>query len=174
MMRDMSYLPSLGLGHHQHGPREFTFTVDHDTRYGLGYTPIEEDARYMVQIMHPTWRGLLVFQRLLRFRTSNGPWVTLADACTDEMDMIGVNGYDGHWSYSGCSPHGPHFALDMFGAFILEIDDDDSAAVKVKPRKFQKGDLVLKVLKGLIIDPRGKFRPSWRGMSVDYYSKSVI
>ena len=32
---------------------------------------------------------------------------------------------------------------------------------RVKPRKFKKGDLVLKVLKGLISDPRGKFRPSW-------------
>ena len=32
---------------------------------------------------------------------------------------------------------------------------------RVKPRKFQKGDLVLKVLKGLISDPRGKFRPTW-------------
>ena len=28
---------------------------------------------------------------------------------------------------------------------------------RVKLRKFQKGDLVLKVLKGLISDPRGKF-----------------
>ena len=34
---------------------------------------------------------------------------------------------------------------------------------RVKPRKFQKGDLVLKVLKGLINDPRGKFRPNWSG-----------
>ena len=33
----------------------------------------------------------------------------------------------------------------------------------VKPRKFQKGDLVLNVLRGLINDPRGKFRPSWSG-----------
>ena len=32
---------------------------------------------------------------------------------------------------------------------------------RAKPRKFQKGDLVLKVLRGLINDPRGKFRPSW-------------
>ena len=31
---------------------------------------------------------------------------------------------------------------------------------KIKPRKFQKGDLVLKVLRGLISGPRGKFRPS--------------
>ena len=32
---------------------------------------------------------------------------------------------------------------------------------RVKPRKFQKGDLILKVLRGLINDPRGKFRPYW-------------
>ena len=32
---------------------------------------------------------------------------------------------------------------------------------RVKPRKFQKGNLVLKVLRGLINDLRGKFRPSW-------------
>ena len=34
---------------------------------------------------------------------------------------------------------------------------------RVKLRKFQKGDLVLKVLQGLINDPRGKFRPNWSG-----------
>ena len=32
---------------------------------------------------------------------------------------------------------------------------------RVRPRKFQKGDLVLKVLRGLINDSRGKFRPNW-------------
>ena len=31
---------------------------------------------------------------------------------------------------------------------------------RVKPRRFQKGDLVLKVLNGLISDPRGKFIPT--------------
>ena len=34
---------------------------------------------------------------------------------------------------------------------------------RVKLRKFQKGDLVLKVLRRLINDPSGKFRPSWSG-----------
>ena len=34
---------------------------------------------------------------------------------------------------------------------------------RVRPRKFQKGDLVLKVLRGLINYPRGKFRPNWSG-----------
>ena len=32
---------------------------------------------------------------------------------------------------------------------------------RVKPRPLQKGDLVLRILRGLIGDPRGKFRPSW-------------
>ena len=36
----------------------------------------------------------------------------------------------------------------------------------VKPKKFQKGDLVLKVLRGLIGDPRGKFRKTWSGSYV--------
>ena len=34
---------------------------------------------------------------------------------------------------------------------------------RVKPKKFQKGDLVLKVLRGLINDPRGNFRSNWSG-----------
>ncbi|RVW62997.1 Transposon Ty3-I Gag-Pol polyprotein [Vitis vinifera] len=38
---------------------------------------------------------------------------------------------------------------------------DQLSLKRVKPRKFQRGDLVLKVLRGLISDPRGKFRPSW-------------
>ena len=37
---------------------------------------------------------------------------------------------------------------------------------RVKPMKFKKGDLVLKVLRGLINDPRGKFRPTWSGLYV--------
>ena len=34
---------------------------------------------------------------------------------------------------------------------------------RVKPRPLQRDDLVLKVLKGLVTDPRGKFRPNWSG-----------
>ena len=37
---------------------------------------------------------------------------------------------------------------------------------RVKPKRFQKGDLVLKVLRGLISDPKGKFRPTWSGSYV--------
>ena len=37
---------------------------------------------------------------------------------------------------------------------------------RVKLRKFQKSDLVLKALRGLISDPKGKFRPSWSGSYV--------
>ena len=31
----------------------------------------------------------------------------------------------------------------------------------VKPRPLQIGELVLKVIRGLIKDPRGKFKPNW-------------
>ena len=34
---------------------------------------------------------------------------------------------------------------------------------RVRPRPLWIGDLVLKVIKGLIRDPRGKFRPNWSG-----------
>ena len=34
---------------------------------------------------------------------------------------------------------------------------------RVKPRPLQKRDLVLRILKGLVGDPRGKFRPTWSG-----------
>ena len=44
----------------------------------------------------------------------------------------------------------------------MRAADHVQAYQRVKPRKFQKGDLVLKVLRGLIGDPRGKFRPTWR------------
>ncbi|RVW21452.1 hypothetical protein CK203_110476 [Vitis vinifera] len=50
MMRGMSYLPGIGLGRRQQGSHEFTFAVDHDTPYGLGYIPIEADARYMARL----------------------------------------------------------------------------------------------------------------------------
>ena len=34
---------------------------------------------------------------------------------------------------------------------------------RVRPRPLQKGDLVLRILRGLIGDPREKFGPSWSG-----------
>ena len=34
---------------------------------------------------------------------------------------------------------------------------------RVKPRPLQRDDLVLRVLRGLVTDPRGKFRPNWSG-----------
>ena len=34
---------------------------------------------------------------------------------------------------------------------------------RIRPRPLQKGDLVLRILRDLIGDPRGKFRPSWSG-----------
>ena len=54
MMRGMSNIYGLGLGRRQHGPREFTFTIDHDIPYGLGYTPIEGDGHHMVRMIRAT------------------------------------------------------------------------------------------------------------------------
>ena len=50
MMRGMSYMPGLGLGRRQQGPREFTITVDHDISYGLGYIPTADDALHMARL----------------------------------------------------------------------------------------------------------------------------
>ena len=33
----------------------------------------------------------------------------------------------------------------------------------VKPRPLQKEDLVIRILRGLVGDPKGKFKPSWSG-----------
>ena len=34
---------------------------------------------------------------------------------------------------------------------------------RVKPKPLQRGDLVLRVFKGLVTNPTGKFRPNWSG-----------
>ena len=34
---------------------------------------------------------------------------------------------------------------------------------QIKLRSLQRGDLVLKVIRGLIRDPKGKFKPNWSG-----------
>ena len=59
IMRGMSYLTGLGLGCRQHGPLQFTFIVDHDIPYGLGYTFTEEDSHYMVQLRKDIVRARL-------------------------------------------------------------------------------------------------------------------
>ena len=59
MRRGMSYIPGLGMGRRQQGSREFTFTVDHDIPYGLGYTPIEDDARHMARLRQDRVRARL-------------------------------------------------------------------------------------------------------------------
>ncbi|RVW68670.1 hypothetical protein CK203_063413 [Vitis vinifera] len=46
--------------------------------------------------------------------------VTLDDAYTDEMDMIGIG------RILDAAPHGPHSTFDMFRVSMLEMDGDDS------------------------------------------------
>ncbi|KAL6342230.1 hypothetical protein AAG906_006848 [Vitis piasezkii] len=50
MMRDMSFIPSFGLRRHQHGSSELVTTIYHDTPFGLGFTPSENDVRYMTRL----------------------------------------------------------------------------------------------------------------------------
>ena len=59
MMRGMSYMPGLGLGSRQQGLREFTFIVDHDIPYGLGYTPTKDDSCHMARLCWDRMRGRL-------------------------------------------------------------------------------------------------------------------
>ena len=59
MMKGMSYMPGLGLGHRQQGSREFAFTIDHDIPYELGYTPSEDDARHMAMLHRDRVRARL-------------------------------------------------------------------------------------------------------------------
>ena len=53
--------------------------------------------------------------------------VTLDDAYTDEMDMIGI----GH--ILDIAPHGPHSAFDLFGVSMLEMDGDDFITDVITP-----------------------------------------
>ena len=50
MMRNMSYLPSMGLERHQHGPSEFMTCPDHNVPFRLGFIPTEVDYRYMARL----------------------------------------------------------------------------------------------------------------------------
>ena len=42
---------------------------------------------------------------------------------------------------------------------------------KIKPEKIKAGDMVLKQSRAIVFDPRGKFRPNWKGL---YLVKAVI
>ena len=59
MMRGIFYMLSLGLGRRQQGPHEFNFRVDNDIPYGLGYTPIEDDACHMARLRRDRVRARL-------------------------------------------------------------------------------------------------------------------
>ena len=59
MMESMSFLPSLGLGRHQHGFGEFIAIVDHDTPFGLNFVPTEADYRYMALLHKEKLRARL-------------------------------------------------------------------------------------------------------------------
>lgn len=49
-MRGISFLPGMGLEWCQHGPREFTLVMDHDSSFRFGYILIQIDFRYMTRL----------------------------------------------------------------------------------------------------------------------------
>ena len=59
MMRSMSYMSGLGLGHRQHGRSEFITVLDHDPPFGLGFVPIEADFLCMAQLRRERVRSRL-------------------------------------------------------------------------------------------------------------------
>ena len=59
MMRGMSFLPGFGLGRRQHGSSEFVTSIDHETPYGLGFTPSEDDVCYMARLRRDRVRARL-------------------------------------------------------------------------------------------------------------------
>ena len=42
---------------------------------------------------------------------------------------------------------------------------------KIKPEKIKEGDLVLKLTRPIMTDPRGKFKPNWEG---SYLAKKLF
>ena len=60
MMRSMFFLPSLGIGHRQHGSGEFIATIDHDTPFSLGFVPTEVDYKYMAFLRNERLRAHLL------------------------------------------------------------------------------------------------------------------
>ncbi|RVW59108.1 hypothetical protein CK203_104558 [Vitis vinifera] len=65
---------------------------------------------------------------LIRFTFDEVQVVSLED---DSRDMVPMSfdQYSSTLEFLYAAPHGPRSTLDMFGAFMLEIDDDDSVTV---------------------------------------------
>ena len=59
MIKDMSYLPGMGLGQRQHGRSEFMAFQDHDIPFRFGFIPIEADYRYMARLCKERVRARL-------------------------------------------------------------------------------------------------------------------
>ena len=59
MMRNMSFLPSMGLGRRQYGSREFIAIPDRDVPFGLGFIPTKVDYRYMAWLRKERVRARL-------------------------------------------------------------------------------------------------------------------
>ncbi|RVW12628.1 hypothetical protein CK203_115695 [Vitis vinifera] len=101
------------------------FTFDEVTLYRGGCTLHGATAQgQKVQIMHPTWRGSFVFQRLL----SSGPptdlgQMHLGTGIPETPDVMIVAPPSARPSQHVLLPHGPHSDFDLFGVSVIDTDD---------------------------------------------------
>ncbi|RVW64040.1 Retrovirus-related Pol polyprotein from transposon opus [Vitis vinifera] len=91
--------------------------------------PSSLDRASMFSICFPE---VVFYYDILMDTTIDDEGVTLPDVCTHKMDTtIGVDEMDviSTSCIPNAAPHEPRSTLDMFGTFMLEIDDDDSITV---------------------------------------------
>ena len=149
MMRGMSYMPGLGLGPRQQGPREFTITVDHDISYGLGYIPMADDARNMARLRRERVRARMsgipfdyplrpyTFQ-LVNYFTRGSEYAPLTEGVDHVSKMAEIQGIQhalGHICLNSettkpleavtVAPPSPDRASVFFMCFPEEITDYD-------------------------------------------------
>ncbi|RVW76545.1 hypothetical protein CK203_064339 [Vitis vinifera] len=118
-----------GIGCRQQGPHEFTFTVDHNTPYGLGHpaglgqihldTGTTEAPGAMI-VTSPSPDRASMFSMCFPEEVPDYDLPMDLEYGTNEMEMIGIG------RIFDAAPHGPHTVFDMFGVFVIETDEDDS------------------------------------------------
>ena len=152
MMRSMSFLPGLGLGHRQHGFGEFIAAVDHDTPFGLDFVHTEVDYRFMAQLRKERMRARLTntpfdypvspysmsladyFVRALVLQTHSG-WIIDGFSTVQEIELQRLvhqlrlsDGTPGTFASALATPSSPYCMSLMTLYFPDEVDEHGTFA----------------------------------------------
>ncbi|RVW36699.1 hypothetical protein CK203_099195 [Vitis vinifera] len=117
MMRDMSYLPGMGLGRRQHGPSEFITIPDHD-----------EPSRLLCEASEPhassdgIIRGLSTTQEAELHASSSMDGAAPHDEYIDEMLALSLSQIE-----ETIQP-GLASSFDLFGVFAIELAEESLTA----------------------------------------------